>query len=263
MRHNGDTGRADSARTAPYLPFATFLSGIERLAPEAPEVIDKTIFSSFSGTAQSQIVGALRFLGLIDAQNRTQAVLETIVSDPNSRKDLLAVSLREAYADVFAIGLQKASPKQLDEAMENYNVYGATHRKAVSFFVKAAQYAGVPLSAFIVSRKGRSGRRKTVGRNRPGESATGSVVASAVNDALMKDGTLQSKTVGLKSGGDITLSVKFDPFAISQEDRAFIFDFIDRLSRYERSKEQPKKDSATQPEDAFGGLGVTDDDVPF
>jgi hypothetical protein len=41
-----------------------------------------------------------------------------------------------------------------------------------------------------------------------------------------------TRTVRLKSGGRVTLTASFDLFALGAEDRAFVFDLVDRLQRY-------------------------------
>ena len=265
-RNNGDT----DSRTAPYLPFATFISAIERLAPAAPDVIDKTIFGSFSGTAQSQVIAAFRFLGLIDSQNRSEPALTALVEIPQERKTALRLTLEAAYPDLFAIGLQKASPKQLDEAMERYNVYGATLRKAVSFFCKAAQFAEIPLSPFITRRKGKSGRRKNGARAKASSGLDIGSGADLVSD-ILNSAPVQKNSRTLKLGtgdAEITLSVKFDPFTISGFDRDYIFKLVDTLSNYKPPQPNalPKAKGAAvsvADDDPYGGLGVTDDDVPF
>lgn len=41
-----------------------------------------------------------------------------------------------------------------------------------------------------------------------------------------------SYPVRLRSGGDVTLSMTIDLFDLSEEDRAFVFDLVDRVRGY-------------------------------
>ncbi len=240
-----------AVRTAPYVPFTTFLSALDRLAPKPPDVIDRGLFDSFSGAVQSQVVVTLRFLYLIDRQGRASSDLYKLVEQPESRAELLQKLLKGAYAQVFELDLKRASAKQLDGIIEQYNVSGATHRKAVSFFIKASQFAGIELSAFITARKGRATRRKNGTRNKvvqgqsdePGEQARG----AEANPAHKTSRTLQLQT----GNAEITLCICFDPFTTSDPDRQYIFDFIDKMNAYGKTRastgSQQERDSNTKP----------------
>jgi hypothetical protein len=274
MPLNAKSNASQDLRTAPYIPFATFISALDRLGPDAdkvPEIIDRSMFDSFSGAVQSQVIATFRFLNLIDGQNRVTEELADLVGLPAQRKTILRPVLEASYSDVFAIGLHKASAKQLDEAMERYNVYGATLRKAVSFFCKAAQFTDVPLSPFITRRKGKGGRRRN-GRTRTATGLDGATGNDSLAESLEATPVQKhSKTLKLETGeAEVTISVRFDPFSTSEFDRNYIFKLVDTLSNYKPPQPQPSappkaKGAAVSiiEEDPYGGMGVTDDDVPF
>jgi hypothetical protein len=67
--------------------------------------------------------------------------------------DLLAVK----YPDALALG-RDATQAQLDEVFRGYDgISGSTTRKAITFYLHAAQFAGVPLSPFFKSGRASSG----------------------------------------------------------------------------------------------------------
>jgi len=199
----------------PYVPFRTFLTAIETLERGCPNQLDRSVWPSYSGAIQGQLLGAFRFLGLMDENQFTTPELRELIARKDNRRALLRRLLETSYADLIRLDLSRASPRQLDDAMRQYGLNGATHRKAVSFFLQAAQYAGLPLSALLRAKiRGRGqGKRRAA-------TATKSVPAI-------------SKTIELKSGGVLTLTAAVDFFAISAEDRQFVFDLIDRMQAYE------------------------------
>ena len=219
-------------KTAPYLPFKTMLSCIESLAPHVPDTIDKSLFDSQSGAMQSAIMVAFRFLGLIDARGESSAALRKLVDHPEGRKEELRKLIEQAYPELIALGLAKATPKQLDQAMEQYGVTGSTHQKAVTFFLQAAIFAGIPLSQYITRRKARMAARRRGAKTRLIEF---NLAPEEQNDD--EQGSSNSRTVALRSGGTVTLGTDFDPFTVSTEDRTFIFNLIDQLAAYERGQE--------------------------
>jgi hypothetical protein len=42
------------------------------------------------------------------------------------------------------------------------------------------------------------------------------------------------KSITLRSGGQLTVKAEFDPFALSAEDRTFVYGLCDALADYER-----------------------------
>lgn len=199
----------------PYVPFRTFLTAIETLERGCPNQLDRSVWPSYSGAIQGQLLGAFRFLGLMDENQFPTAELKDLIARKDNRRVLLRRLLETSYADLIRLDLSRTSPRQLDDAMRQYGLNGATHRKAVSFFLQAAQYAGLPLSVLLRAKIRGGGP----GKRRPA--------------AAPKSTPAISKTIELKSGGVLTLTAAVDFFAISAEDRQFVFDLIDRMQAYE------------------------------
>jgi hypothetical protein len=199
----------------PYVPFKTFLAALDTLERGIPNQLDRSVWPSYSGAIQGQLLGAFRFLGLIDEGQCPTAALRNLVAKRDSRRELLRALLERHYAPLLALDLTHTSPRQFDEAIHQYGLSGATHKKATSFFLKAAQYAGLPLSVLLKAKT----RTAAFGHRR----AAAEPAASAP----------LSKTVRLRSGGTVTVTATLDLFSLAPEDRHFVFDLIDRLQTYE------------------------------
>lgn len=205
-----------TAYPVPYVPFRTFLTALETLERGCPNQLDRSVWPSYSGAIQGQLLGAFRFLGLMDESQCPTAELRDMVSRKDNRRSLLRRLLEAKYSGLIGIDLTHTSPKQLEEAMRQYGLNGATHKKAVSFFLQAAQYAGLPISVLLRARTRGSGQ----GKRRP--AATPAENTPAI-----------SKTIELKSGGVLTLTAAVDFFSISAGDRNFVFELIDRMQAYQ------------------------------
>lgn len=139
----------------PYASFATLLHQLERMEREGvPGRIDKSYLIGMAGGTQNQLKHAMRSLGLIeeDGKTPTQALID-LAKKPDERPQRLAGILRERFPTLVGLGLD-ATKGQLDEALGEYQLNGATARKAATFFVSAATYAGIPLSPHIKPKAG-------------------------------------------------------------------------------------------------------------
>ncbi len=127
---------------AAYVPFKTFLTALETLeGGGVPNRIDGSIWRSFSGLVQSQVLGAFRFLGLVDGDQPTPE-LRKLVEDKQNPPAVLRRILEKSYSALISHDLTKMTGTMLNGLMEKYGVTGATRRKAVTFFLQAAKYAG-------------------------------------------------------------------------------------------------------------------------
>jgi hypothetical protein len=213
----------EAGRTVvPYVPFKTFLTALEALEQDLPNQLDRSLWPSYSGAIQGQLLGAFRFLGLMDDGNCPTPALREMLGKRESRRDLLRALLERHYAPLVGLDLPRTSPRQLDEAMRQYGLSGATHKKAISFFLQAAQYAGLPLSVLLKAKT----RTAAFGRRRPGAPAPAGKGGETPPSSV-------SKTVVLRTGGTLTVTASLDLFSLGAEDRKFVFDLIDRLQEYE------------------------------
>lgn len=143
-------------QTPPYLPYKTFRNFIDGLRVGIPGRIDRSVIPSLSGVTQSMLIGALRYFNLTNSDGRPTELLGGLVSaEPVDRQRLLQNLLRTGYPFMFSgtINLENATTKEVQEAFAGAGVSGDTVRKAVAFFLAAAQDADIPLSQYIKVRR--------------------------------------------------------------------------------------------------------------
>lgn len=203
----------------PYVPFKTFLTALDAFEAGLPNQLDRSVWPSYSGAIQGQLLGAFRFLGLMDEGNCPTPALGDLVTKRAARRELLRGLIERHYRTLVALDLTRTSPRQLDDAMHQFGLSGATHKKALSFFLQAAQFAGMPLSVLLKAKT----RTAAFGHKR--------VATTAATPET--SGAALSKTVRLRSGGTLTVSASLDLFSLGGEDRKLVFDLIDRLQEYE------------------------------
>lgn len=220
------------ANAAAYLPFRTFLSAIESLEHGIPKKIDRTIWRNQSGVTQSQILMAFRFFELVDDSDQPTELLHELVEKKEERAATMTKLLNEAYTSIIDHDLTKMTPKMLDDAMEQYSVAGDTKRKAVTFFLRAAKFAGMPMHPLLSSQVRMSGPRKKRTPKRSDD--TTMTITTGEASGVRASNT---KSVKLRNGGSVSLTVAYDPFSISTEDRDFVFGLVDTLKKYSEKYE--------------------------
>jgi hypothetical protein len=220
-------------RTAAYVPWATFKNALDQLAKGMPSRIDRSVFSGLAWNAQNQLFIALRFFGLLKGEDEPTPLLDELVKGTDEeRKAKLTKVVRDAYSELIAIDLTKATKNHFEEKLgELYNVTGDTRVKAVRFFIGAAQYVGISLSAFIVPKDGKAPRRPRAAVTRAAKKPLTPPPPPPFIDPAKPSGT--SKSVSLRSGGVLTLSATLDLFSLNPTDRKFVFEIIDKLEGYE------------------------------
>ncbi len=102
-------------KTAPYVAFKSFCSAVQNLRVHGlPPTLNRTAWENRSGAEQSQILGALTFLGLIDDKGETQDSLKKLISlteNSDEERQFFASLLRSRYENVFKLDLQNETPK--------------------------------------------------------------------------------------------------------------------------------------------------------
>ena len=165
------------AKTPPYASYRTLVGFLETLRSSSgiPSRIDRSLLPTMSGTAQSQIMGALAFFGLIDdaATGNTLPDLNRLVhATGDERKAILKELVTKAYPYLTdgTLNLKTATPKQVEDALKDATgITGDTIRKCFVFFVTMARDAGLELSSFLAGTRGRNGaaRRRSGSRSSP------------------------------------------------------------------------------------------------
>ena len=179
---------SDGKVTAPpYIAFQTLKTLFQNLKNDGvPSRIDRTMLKSFSGQVGSQLMTALKFLGLTDADGRTTPLLEQMVNAYGGEMWNIDLGdlLREAYAPMFKLNLEKATPGEFSEHFaKSFEGDGDTLRKAMTFFTNALRESGTPVSAYILKNK----KTRTAGpKKRPAKSQS---KKRRTNDEFVDDET--------------------------------------------------------------------------
>lgn len=157
-------------RLPPYISYRTFQNFLDGLQQGIPARIDRSYWGDrLSGSTGIQLMAALRFLGLVDANGIPTDRLKQLVS---ARGDKRAELLREITLEAFgflqlsSFDLQTATFAQLQEVFHyTFQITGDVSRKCIKFFIGLASDAEIPLSPFITKRfrltQGSAGTRTT------------------------------------------------------------------------------------------------------
>ncbi len=198
------TNQQQDSLVPPHLAFATFISGLETLQQGLPDKLDRSAWSSQSGSNQAMLLRSFRFFRLTDNDEVVQSLLRDLVEQPEQRKGFIRELLQSHYPKIVELGRTNATKQQLHDAMGEFGVEGDTRRKAITFFLQAADYAEVPVSNHWpgIKKRGASGTRMRSGGTRR-RTATPPAGTSAARQQPSGD----SKTVTLRSGGTVTFSI--------------------------------------------------------
>lgn len=227
------SNNTEQDRAPVYIPFKTFISAIETLEQGLPPSLDRSAWPSFSGGVQSQTLGAFKFLGLIDeTTSQVQPILKQLVeAKGETRKEILRRIIEDKYAEAIQLGQKNATFQSLQEYFRKYGVQGGTLDRVIRFFLDACSYTGAKCSPMWAKAKKSSNRRSPKKDDLPPKEKftdTGNLDKTPAN----------IKTVTLRSGGTISLSLSIDMLALTPEDRTWLFELIDRLNSYGNADEQ-------------------------
>jgi len=207
------------------LPFSSFVTALDQLSQGVPNVIQKDAFPYHSGLLQGKVILALRFFDLIDEKGLPNGdKLERLATQKeiHERKANLRMLLKAGYAHVIRLNLLKMTPSQLDEAFADYGISGDTKKKAKTFFLHAAKFAELDLSPILI-RRGRSfaGRKK--------KTAVQFRAPGLRQDVPENQGSTTSKTVNLKNGGSLTVTLSGNLLDLDSSDRELVFGIMDQI----------------------------------
>ncbi len=143
---------------APYIPWQTFESFLERLKQTViPTHIDPSVMRHMSGTAQSQTLSALRFLGLVEQDGTVTEAFKDLVSAYKGPKWKAEIGklLSAAYQPVIGkLDVKNATPDQLKNRFRNEGgVEGDTVEKSIRFYLMGLKEAGIEFSPLVKIRQ--------------------------------------------------------------------------------------------------------------
>ncbi len=218
-------------RPAAYVSFSTFLSAIQYLTKDdLPANLTASSWPFLSTTSSSQMLSAFRFLGLVDEGGRTLSPISDLVAGGKLSKDLLKSVLHQSYPTIDLGGLASSTSADVVKSLSEYGVKGATLKRAVSFLLKAAEFVEVPLSLELSRVIRNSSARR---RGRPNTSKRSSLPVGQERQGA-DPSMYPSRTIRLQDGGELTLTLRGNPFNLGERDWNLVNELIQRLRDYEQ-----------------------------
>lgn len=165
---------ANQSKKPPYLSFTTLKNFITSFKESVvPGRIDKSLMLGQSGSTQSYMLAALKFFDLIDDEGAPLPKLHELVEADSATGKVIWKNLIEpTYAPILGgLDLSRATAGQLQEKFAELGLNGETLRKSISFFVAAADEAGMSMSPQLkpntrgISGGSRKRRAKAVQKN--------------------------------------------------------------------------------------------------
>lgn len=162
------SGTHAKAMPPPYFAFKTLTNMIVSMEEHGPpNRIDRSFLTGMSGAGQTQFIAGLKSLQLIDEQGAPQQRLIELVNDPHNRPAVIGDMVRDRYPEAIELGKTNATTAELVEVFKDYGVQGDTARKAIAFFLQAANYANIKLSPHFKTPSVRTGTGSSRKRGRP------------------------------------------------------------------------------------------------
>ncbi|MDP2728250.1 MAG: DUF5343 domain-containing protein [Dehalococcoidia bacterium] len=216
--------RGERGTPPPYGPTQGTIQTLQLLQRQSPARVDETFLRS-QGIAprnEYKIVGALRFLGLIDEDGRPAERAHLLKTRGATFTLNLQEIVREAYSDLFR---EVRSREATREAIYNYFVTkarlgGEMATKATRFFRSLCQWAGIPLPEEPPARRG--------GRRGPSR-ATASSRTKALGPAGKGRGQGQPLPVG--EGLPLMLAITPETARLAEEELVELFRKIRRAAQ--------------------------------
>lgn len=141
----------------PYVAYKTFTNSINKLRETTvPDRIDPSLFSGQSGSTIAAMIQTIKYLGLVDEAGKPQPQFrEFVMAADEDRGPLLKKLLVEKYSFITQGGfnLETATSKQVEQAFRDQGINGSTITKSVSFFLSAAEAAGIKTSPHVKAPK--------------------------------------------------------------------------------------------------------------
>ncbi len=206
----------------PYVSYRSFWNFLDRLSDAVPARIDRSYWGDkFSGSTGTQLMSALKYLGLIDEGGVPTTTLYNLVAARDFQRDeIMAQIARSSYGFFFdgPVDYKTATYAQFEDILyANFKVNADVARKCIKFFIDFATDARIPLSPFIIkkTRKARTASASKKSRQKSSNHAKISSVHDEQNvpNGINVDKLLIDKFPGFDPSWPDEIKVKwFDAF---------------------------------------------------
>jgi hypothetical protein len=201
----------ETTKRLPYVAFDGVLSQVDRMAGAGiPEKFDKNYLSAKADGTQFQYRQAFRYLGLTTTEDRPTPLLADLVNaNLNDRRELLGKIISEQYPELTGLPPDASMEAFFWVLSEEYGVTSdQQRRKMLTFFVKAADYAGLAISPAIRPTKARTGTRKPRGsRQTSRASRPARAVAPTPSTDADQSGQAERHDISLGDAGSVSVTV--------------------------------------------------------
>lgn len=236
----------DSKPKPPYFSFQTFWNFIEELSKKPlPPKLDRSLMKSKSGTDQANLAAALKAFGLIGDDWTVHASLDSLVAaDEDGRKKLLAEIIERFYAEALRVSAENGSEKALSDSFRaSFGLDSSdTRRKAVTFFLHAARYVGIPLSPNFPTT--RSPGSPTPQRPRKTSTRKPKGSAGEAGGATSKPpGTGETKVINFGESGAVTITVDVKWLSLPTDTMVELRKAVDAFDKLGASTVPPHADN--------------------
>ncbi len=148
----------ENKQAPPYVPYQTFEAFLERLkGTVTPTRIDSSVLRHLSGSTQTQLLSALKFLGLIKTDGAVNESLRRMVIAYKTQKwkEELTALIAAPYRPIIGdLDIATATSAQLKERFrEAGGVEGDTVEKCIRFYLMVLKEAGVQFSPLLKIRQ--------------------------------------------------------------------------------------------------------------
>jgi len=134
-----------------YSAFISFINGLRET--HIPMQIDRSVMPKASGSQISAMIVSLKFLHLIDENNKPLPLMKQLVEAADeARGPVIEKAIDGAYGFLLSDGefdLEKATGQLVAEKFRAQGISGSTMSKAIAFFLAAAKDAGIKVSPHI------------------------------------------------------------------------------------------------------------------
>ena len=148
--------QSEEVRVPPYVSFKTLTNFIGRLRDleNIPSRIDTSIMTTLAPSVRRQLVLAMKFLDLVDANNLPTKKLSAVITKDEAKfKQGLTEIILEAYKPILKdLTLNNATSAQLNEVFKPFSQKVTVRNRCKAFLIAAARECAIPISPLLIER---------------------------------------------------------------------------------------------------------------